>query len=491
MPVNGGRYNLKIMYWDIYAPWEHYPKTLHHEEMMNPMLVIADFFSSDSVKGHKRHLKTWRYYVINNESYPGGRHGPGNLLFDYDLNLKLLEAVYLLYCHYRNYAYRQPIITEEQLSHEKETWSYFPNKLSAKEIQNPYQGIRKVFKKISPQQYRDYLHEWLHSALYIKADVEGLTAGNVLLVYDNLVKLYSLAWLIYQRETAHPHEKVGNSREEIININQEIGEIRPIHPKPTPAEKLGLEELKKMILERFPSVEMMVHLGTHPKHFTYYLLILVSDEETTPEHEISNKIEDHCKFLANVHTIVHKSGSAKFAISSGKRFWCLSVGNGSILYQLDSLEMPECPEITGAVLLERAQFHWERWGKQGNEFLKGVEIYRADENYRLAAFLLHQAVESILKGIIQAVLGYRVQMHNLSRLLRLTLLFTDDLIKVFELDTEEGVQLFSLLQKSYSQSRYNNVFEPDQESVKLLAWRVGGFYKVAEKIYQQYSNSLL
>jgi HEPN domain-containing protein len=330
----------------------------------------------------------------------------------------------------------------------------------------------------------------LHSALYVKADTEGLDANDVISVYDNMLKLYAAAWLIFQREGEHPHLKNRKRGSEIIDITQEIGKIRAIDPKPTPAEKLGLDEIRKLLLDRFPSVEMIIHIGTHANPFTNYLLILISDEETTPEHEISNKIEDHCKFLTNVHAIIHKSNSAKVALNIGKRFWCKAISNGNILYQSEWLELPECPEIANEILLERAKFHWERWGAQGNEFLRGAELYRADNNYRLAAFLLHQAVEGILKGIIQAILGYRVQMHNLSRLLRLTLLFTDDLIKVFELDTEEGIQLFSLLQKSYSQSRYNNVFDPDEESVKLLAWRVGAFYKVAGKIFKQYIINL-
>ena len=79
-----------------------------------------------------------------------------------------------------------------------------------------------------------------------------------------------------------------------------------------------------------------------------------------------------------------------------------------------ALILPEHQEITKEVLLERAKFNWERWGKQGSEFLRGAELYRADNNFRLTAFLLHQSVESVLKAIIQAVIGYRVQIHNLS-----------------------------------------------------------------------------
>jgi HEPN domain-containing protein len=198
----------------------------------------------------------------------------------------------------------------------------------------------------------------------------------------------------------------------------------------------------------------------------------------------------NCQYLAHVHAIVHKANSAKEALNIGRRFWSTVMEKGFVLYQSPELILPAHREITKELLLERARFNWERWGKQGSEFLKGAELYRADNNFRLAAFLLHQSVESVLKAIIQAIIGYRVQMHNLSRLLRLTLLFTDELKDVFELNTTEGAQLYQLLQNAYSQSRYNSSFDPDGDSVRILSKQVTKFNKVAERIYKQYIQDI-
>lgn len=474
------------MYCGNYAPWEHYPKTLRHSEIQNPLSVIADFFSAGSVKNHRRDLKEWRDCVIDDKYFNDKRHGPGTLLFICELNLKLLEAAYLQFLNYKENSWSHATLEESQLAEEKETWDYFPNDLTTEELLNPYIAIKKIFKKIKPQMYRDYLQEWLHSALYTNPVDENMMPGEVIAVYENLLKLYAASWLIYQRETSKVELKDKPKTKLEIDLCEKQIEIRDIHPNPSPAEKLGLGSVEELITKRFPSVQMIVHLGTHHDPFTYFLLILINDNEKTPEGEISNRIEDHCKFLANIYTIVHKSGSAMSGLKAGNRFWTTAIKQGNSIYQSPDLELPVPQDITNDVLIERSIFHWERWGKQGKEFLEGAGFYVERKNYRLATFLLHQTVESTLKALIHSILGYRVQMHNLSRLLRFSLLITDDLKNAFKLNSIDGTQYFTLLQNAYSQSRYSSNFDTDDVSVKRISELVTHFYAVAEATQKQF-----
>jgi len=101
----------------------------------------------------------------------------------------------------------------------------------------------------------------------------------------------------------------------------------------------------------------------------------------------------------------------------------------------------------------------------------------------LAALSLHQSAENALIAIIRAVLGYKLNVHNLSRMLRITEMFTDELVKVFELSTLEGAQSFTLLQSAYNDARFSDGFMPDEESVKQILRTVRQFVEVAETVY--------
>lgn len=84
------------MYNGTYAPWDNAPKLLGHDEMMEPLKVVTDFFEIDTVSGHDERFKEWRDYAVRLEYYNNARSGPGALLYVWEENVKLIEAIFLL-----------------------------------------------------------------------------------------------------------------------------------------------------------------------------------------------------------------------------------------------------------------------------------------------------------------------------------------------------------------------------------------------------------
>jgi len=478
------------------APWEHYPKHLRFNEIQNPLYVISDFYSTGWPKDHKKKLKTWRYYVTHEGYYKGkDGHGPGTLLFEYDMNLRFIEAMHLLLIDYKRHSYDYKIATPEQLKEEQKKWAYFPKNLSDDELANPFIAIKKSFKVLKPQHYRDQLHEWLHSSLYNIPSDDVLNAGDIIVVYESLLKLYAAGWLIHQRETKEVYleksllsqAKLGTLDRE--SIDEEI-QLQQIHPELTEAQEKQLEEIRDLIIKRIPSVRMIVALGTSNDPFNYYLAILINDNERTPEHEVGNKIEDHCRFLANVFTFVSKESSARNAVLAGKRFWNIVMLKGIKIYQGKNVKIPEPQDISKDTWLERANHDWHRWGRQGKEFMKGATYYIAEGSDTLALFMLHQVVENSLMAIIKLFLGYRPSAHNLRRMLTITLLLTPKLAEIFDLESKEGSQLFSILQTGYSDARYKNDFQIDGTMLPLLQQKAESTLITTENIYKQFITGI-
>jgi HEPN domain-containing protein len=477
-------------------PWEHYPKFLRFNEVQNPLNVIIDFFSSGRPKNHRKELKVFRHYVTSDEHYKGDRHGPGTLLFQYDNLVKFMEAIHLLLCEYQEAAWQYKNVPNEEILIEEESWDYFPKNLSYDELENPYLAIKKCFKKLKPQHYRYHLQEWLHSALYNNPITEDMTAGDVIEVYENLVKLLSAGWLIHQRKTKETYyndawkARQKSKPTETKIVIDGLSPLKSMTANLTPAEMLGLGEISNLIISRIPCVKMINCIGTRDNSTIYYLVVAIDDHERNPEHQIANKIEDHCRFLAQVFVFVIKTSSMRNGINAGKRFWNTVILRGTQIYVDDKIELPPPTPVSDKIWLDRAIHDWQRWGVQGKQFLEGANFYMKEKNNVLALFMLHQAVESTLLAVIKAFSGYRPSAHNLIRIFKISMLFTQDIAGVFDCKNESDAKLFSILQTGYSDARYKNDFSVDETVLPLLNEKVNRLLTITEQLYTQFVTDL-
>jgi len=484
------------MYEGTFAPWEHYPKFLYFDEVQNPLSVLDDFFNSDWLEEHQKDLKRWRDAVIADDYFKDEKFGPATLLFNYNLTVRLLEAMYLLWVKYEHDWRNPKSLTDEELLEQMEEWDN-PDNLSDAELRNPYLVIERVFKTYSVPQYRSIFEEWLYNALSIKTCEEEIRVNELVPVYENMLLLYSAAWLIHKRTKWESGEKRSlkskNDKENGKDLEIEPiilkGPIRTIAPNLTAAQKLALDEVIAVITKRVPSVESITLLGTHPDPFTFYLVILLNDQDKVAEYEVASRIEDICRPLVCIITIVHKGNSARSGISSGNRFWNHTFGKGLIVYSAPGFELPEYQMLEAEVYKDKVKTDWERWGGQGKAFLKGAHYYLGIENYTLALFSLHQAAESTLIGTIKCVLGYRFSVHNLLRMLRITQLFTDELKDVLEMDKPENLQLFNLLQVAYSETRYRGSFIANEQAVQQLLPIVESLLATAQAVYERFCEN--
>jgi HEPN domain-containing protein len=494
LPVNVGRLNTLAMEVKPINTQNFYPKYLDQNEIEDPLLVIRDFFSADWLAGHLDELFKWRKHVIEEGYYKDSTDNPASLLYTHRMNAKLVEAIYLISQTKRakKLAKQLLINIDGQLEQEEKEWIDYPKYLSSLECINPYRFIRDFFKMYSVGQYLKFLYEWLETGLSVNAIDESLEACEIIYFYENMQKLYEAAWIIRQREIAPKLLKNSFREEDLPKIPQKKSAGIALFKQDctfnnilTSSEKDGLSELVRIICAEIISVQLIVYLGTHPSPNSFYLLIITDEADKTPEHEIVNKIETNCKHLINVCAIVHKSDGFLRALREGCRFFISALSRTNIAYRSAELVIPDLRNIDDEFIRTKAESNWARWSSQGKNFLDSALNSIDEGNYNLAIFLLHQAAESTLTAIIRVQLDYRIAIHNLARMLRLSLIFTDGLRKIFELNTTADVQLFEFLQTAYSAARYKDDFNADEETVKALSDKVCKLFITAEEIYNK------
>jgi len=160
------------MFKGTYAPWEHYPKHLRHEEIIAPFKVLELFFEIDSLMGHREQLQLWKESIIQSIPYIADRSNGRSLLFIWKYNLKLMEAMYLLWQAHQNAQTNGFFASEWQIAQEKETWVTFPPDLKQEYSADPYQIVQQFFQILLPAIYRDQLFIWLDMALADSAKPE-------------------------------------------------------------------------------------------------------------------------------------------------------------------------------------------------------------------------------------------------------------------------------------------------------------------------------
>lgn len=497
------------MHTGTYAPWEHYPKYLRQHEVVNPLSVIEEFFGVDIIEGHQEKLKEWRNYVVADDCFKDDRHGPGTLFFTSYINVKLVEALYLLMLVYMESRYRRAEVTETQLEEERATWVYFPDDLPDDMLINPYQYLRKLFKKFMPQHYRDILNEWLHAALSNEANDDTISAADIIQIYEAQLRLYAIAWIIYQRDSDRRQIKTKPTRTSTPPVNIDAVDVintgsktntedddkqantatsffKNLNGNLNDADNALLNRIIDSVKHKAETTLAVLNLGTKKNNpLLVYLFVITSNLEKRQGHELTSIIAETCRSFANVTALVNNIGNVISAVNGGNNFYTNVLLNCIAVFKDPGLQLPVPHAVEKARFLEKAERYWRHWYGQGKAYLESAEHYLSNGEYNLAALSLHQSVQNVLVALIRSILGYRLNVANLSRMLRITEMFTDKLVTAFELDTPEGLRYYNLLYHANNDARFSDDLKVEKDEVVYLLAKVKQIVEIAASVYNQ------
>jgi HEPN domain-containing protein len=427
-------------------------------EIINPFIVIADFFDVDSLPGHLERLQTWRKCILEDQYFKGDKGSPSELLHFCKLNLCLLEAAYLL--------------KDEN----------GPTTGSA----DIYFSFKQIFDDYNLPTYRAILYQWLEFGLSASAANEFIDTIDLIRVYENLQKLYNVARHIYQQSASVSSLQIkdfveqgednltDNSGVNLYNLNTAI----EIHQQET------ISSLVARIKHKVASVQAIIYLGQPPvTPGNIFLLVLIEDNDQRQLQCITSTIEDSCLQIASVTALVHRP--SRLNRPSGDNLFFSKALKCPIIYLSGELLLPSVT-ILGRGVREKELVIWLRWIDQGKDFLQGAEYYLTIGADKAALFSLEQAAECFLIAIIRVVNGYTTNIHNLSTLLNITRMFTHDIAEIFDLGNQESLQLFNVLKHAYINVRYKDSYEIDNQSAASLFPYIKRLLAVVEQVYQRH-----
>ncbi|WP_129791754.1 HEPN domain-containing protein [Sphingosinicella sp. CPCC 101087] len=222
----------------------------------------------------------------------------------------------------------------------------------------------------------------------------------------------------------------------------------------------------------------------------YDLLIIVNDKRLTDRVEYWAKAEERLirelsitKTLRTpVNFIVHTLQEVNDGLAHGRYFFMDVAKEGIALYQSDDSELHEPKPKSPAQALAMAKEYFEEWMPSG---LRKFELAQEAVNrgyLKDAAFLMHQATESLYHCVLLVCTFYTPHVHNLAFLRTQAERIDRRLVYVWPSDTRRDRAMFEKLKDAYVKARYSKHYRITAEELTWLGEQVEELGRVVHAI---------
>jgi HEPN domain-containing protein len=223
----------------------------------------------------------------------------------------------------------------------------------------------------------------------------------------------------------------------------------------------------------------------------HYYLLIVTQGPNRQQHMIQDYVNSHFH-KGSVTVLAHSKDRVFDGINIEKNyFFNVVYRTGVVLYRADGLifQNDQLPDLDTKHRLTIAEKYYERRDVMAKGFIQSARECLNSENYNVAVFLLHQAMEQASIETIRVFIAYRSDIHNLNRLLDLCLCFLkkDD---IYPRKTKSQKRLLKILIDSYSDSRYSTDFIVSQEDAEQIYKYVTAFVNLVDTLCLNKLNEL-
>ncbi|KKL68589.1 hypothetical protein LCGC14_2123480 [marine sediment metagenome] len=257
-----------------------------------------------------------------------------------------------------------------------------------------------------------------------------------------------------------------------------------------PERKRGeLTRIVNIIRQSVPQAEMIILFGSYARgdwvedvtvegNTTYEyssdfdILVIVEDEATANKNMFWYNIEDKASKLpvqTPVTLIAHDINFVNRKLEKGQYFFTDIKAEGIALYDSKNYQLAEPKELTPKQRLDQAKADFKQWFHSAEVFYGNFEYNMKNQDYKHAAFMLHQATECFYGTVSLVYTNYRSKTHKIDKLRKQAAQHDPAFFKTFPLNTDEEKHRFDLLRQAYVGARYHDDYKITPQELKYLA----------------------
>jgi predicted nucleotidyltransferase/HEPN domain-containing protein len=260
-----------------------------------------------------------------------------------------------------------------------------------------------------------------------------------------------------------------------------------------PEKRQELKRLKSIILEKAPQTQFIILFGSHARGdwvddmyhedgicYTYQsdfdILVITEDKKSPNKGQIWSDIEKayykHNRLGTPVEIIRHYINDVNKKLCENQYFFSDIKKEGVMLYDSGKFKLERKRWISPERQLEIAIEDFEQWFESANGFFRQYNYALSEDDYKIAAFELHQATERFYAAALLVSVRGKPKIHNLETLGKIIVYYHPEFMKIFPRQTDEEDRLFNLLKDAYIDARYQKDYKITREELEYLAKRV-------------------
>jgi len=266
-----------------------------------------------------------------------------------------------------------------------------------------------------------------------------------------------------------------------------------------PEKQQELATIVDIVREKY-TVEMIILFGSYARgnwveelhddgfHYKYQsdldIFIVTEKEYLANKIESDDQLWNHFnrRIKTPVTVIAHDIEFLNRRLRKGQYFFSDIKKEGICLYNSGRFELAEERELTPKEYKHFAEEDFEYYTNRALSFYKHFTFALNDQDYRTAAFMLHQTTENFYSAILLVLTKYKPNTHDLKKLGKRAASIEPMFLKIFPQGTEEERNHFELLRKAYVSARYNKNYKITSEELTWLSSRIEILQDMTEEI---------